>query len=124
MRNFKTKWFARFARKQRLDDEYLCEAIERATAGLIDADLGGGLVKQRIARPGQGRSSGYRTIIAFRSGIRAVFVYGFAKNELDNIDDRDLANLRRSAEVYMALSDSELDKSVEDKRLTEVVCDD
>jgi hypothetical protein len=68
MRIFKNKWFARFARKERIGDELLCQAIERAEKGLIDAELGGGVIKQRIARPGGGRSGGYRTIIAFKQG--------------------------------------------------------
>src|ERR1700683_1838925 len=59
--------------------------------GLIDADLGSGLLKQRVARAGEGRSGGYRTIIAYRAGDRAVFLYGFAKNERDNIGDDELA---------------------------------
>ncbi len=68
----------------------LCEAIERAERGIVDADLGGGVIKQRVARPGQGRSGGYRTLIAFRSETRAVFLFGFAKNDLDSIGDSDL----------------------------------
>jgi hypothetical protein len=78
LRVFATKVFARFARKERLDDRRLCEAVERAGRGLVDADLGGNLIKQRIARPGSGRSGGYRTIVAFRAAQRSVFLYGFA----------------------------------------------
>ena len=63
---FKTKWFTRFARKERLKDRSLAEAIERAERGIIDADLGGGLIKQRVAREGQGRSGGYRMLVAYR----------------------------------------------------------
>jgi hypothetical protein len=77
LRVFVTKVFARFARKERLDDERLCEAIGRAEHGSIDADLGASLIKQRVARQGGGRSGGYRTIIAFRAGKRSVFLYGF-----------------------------------------------
>ena len=62
MEVFKTRWFARFARQERIADSSLREAIERAERGLIDADLGGGLIKQRVARPGRGRSGGYRVI--------------------------------------------------------------
>lgn len=75
----------RFARRERIRDSSLCEAIRRAERGLIDADLGGGIIKQRVARPGQGRSGGYRTVLAYRSGDRAVFLYGFAKSERENI---------------------------------------
>ncbi len=74
MRIFKNKSFARFARKARLADADLCKAVWNAEQGLIDADLGGGVLKQRIARPGGGKSGGFRTIILFRAGTRAFFV--------------------------------------------------
>ncbi len=86
----------------------LCEAIERAERGIVDADLGGGVIKQRVARPGQGRSGGYRTIIAFRSKCRAVFLFGFAKNDLDNIGDSDLRRLRKAAAEMLGWNDSEV----------------
>ena len=77
MRIYCTKWVARFIRRERIVDRSLQMALERATAGLIDADLGGGLVKLWVARDGQGRSGGYRMLLAFRAGDRAVFLYGF-----------------------------------------------
>jgi hypothetical protein len=79
VRIFKTKWLTRYARRERIADRSLTEAIERASRGLIDADLGGGLIKQRVARRGQGRSGGYRMLIAYREGTRTVFLYAFAK---------------------------------------------
>jgi hypothetical protein len=75
MQVFKTRWFARFARSEGIADRSLREAIQRAERGLIDADLGGGLIKQRVARPGQGRSGGYRVIVAYRSRARGVFLF-------------------------------------------------
>lgn len=69
MQVFKTKWFARFAWQEGIADANLTETIKRAEQGLIDADLGGGLIKMRIARQGQGRSGGYRAVIAYRLGI-------------------------------------------------------
>ncbi len=80
MRVFKTKEFARFARREAISDKALSDAIDRAERGLVDADLGGDLIKQRVARPGQGRRGGYRTIIVWRAQQRCIFVYGFAKN--------------------------------------------
>lgn len=71
MRIFKNAWFQRFARKERLTDEVLIDAVRQAEKGLIDADLGGGVIKQRVARKGRGKSGGYRTIILFRRGERA-----------------------------------------------------
>lgn len=94
MRIFKTKWIARFARRERIDDAGLKEAIARAERGIIDADLGGGLIKQRVARPGQGRSGGFRMVVAYRTEDRAIFLYGFAKNERENIEDSELRTLR------------------------------
>jgi hypothetical protein len=79
VRIFKTKALARFTKR-----ESLVAAIEAVRSGLIDADLGGGLVKQRVARPGQGKRGGFRMLIGFRSD-RAIFLFGFAKNERDNI---------------------------------------
>ena len=79
--------FARFQRRQRIADEALARAAQDADSGLVDANLGGGLIKQRLARKGEGKSGGYRTVIAFRRGDRAVFLYGFAKSDRENIDD-------------------------------------
>jgi hypothetical protein len=81
MRIYKSAWFAKFARKEKIDDSALCDAIHRAEKGLIDADLGSGLLKQRVARGGAGKSGGYRTLIVFRSGERAIFAFGFAKSD-------------------------------------------
>ena len=122
MRVFKTKEFARFARKEKIDDAALCEAIARADRGVVDADLTGGLIKQRVPRQGQGRSGGFRTIVAFRKVDRAYFMYGFAKNVMDNIDDDDLKRLRVVAAALLKLSTAELKIAVESKKLTEVMC--
>jgi hypothetical protein len=97
LRVFTTKVFARFVRKERIEARRLCEAIMRAERGSIDAELGGYLIKQRVSRPGGGRSGGYRTLIAFRSSHRSVFLYGFAKSERDNVSDRELDDLKKSS---------------------------
>lgn len=123
MRVFVTKVFARFARKERLDDSRLCEAVARAASGLVDADIGGNLIKQRVARAGGGRSGGYRTIIAYRVAHRSVFLYGFAKNELANIDDRELEDLKTLAKHYLGFNDSQIAKALEQGELREVACD-
>jgi hypothetical protein len=101
MRIFKTKQFARFARRQGIGDASLRDAVRRAERGLIDADLRGGVIKQRIARPGQGRSGGYRVLIAYRPTVQAVFLFGFAKSERDNVDDDELATLRDIAKRWL-----------------------
>jgi hypothetical protein len=109
---------ARFARKSRIEDALLVDAIERAEKGLIDADLGCGVIKQRVGRPGQGRSGGYRTLIAFRSGDRAVF--GFAKNEQDNISQDNLRNLRDVAAKWFATDSVDLTRAIDAGEIEEI----
>lgn len=123
MRVFKNVWFVRFARKERIRNEELLEAVRRAERGLIDADLGGGLIKQRIARQGQGRSGGYRTFVLFRSGSRAVFAFGFAKSAQANIDAADERDLKAAAKIVLSLSEADMDELVRRRTLEEVNCD-
>ncbi len=123
MRVFKNGWFAKFARKERISDRSLCEAVARAEAGLVDADLGGGLIKQRVARPGAGKSGGYRTLIFFRMETRAVFAFGFAKNDKANLNAAEEAAFKTAAKLVLAFSDDQMDVELESGRLTEVNCD-
>jgi hypothetical protein len=87
---------------------------------LVDADLGGGVIKQRIAREGQGRSGGYRTLLAFRSKDRAVFIYGFAKSERDNIEDDELTTLQEIAAGWLATDVKRIEDAIANKILQEV----
>ena len=123
MRVFKSSWFRKFVAKERISDAALCEAVNRAEVGLVDADLGGGLLKQRVARPGAGRSGGYRTILIFRSGVRAVFVFGFAKSGRANLTDQEEAVYKAAAKLVLAFSEEQLDAEVASGRMTEVRCD-
>ena len=116
-------WFRRFARREKIDDATLVDAISRASQGLIDADLGGGVIKQRIARRGQGKSGGYRTIIVFRQGEKAFFVYVFAKSSRDNLDEREQAVYRKAAKELLALSDAQIEQLLERQALAEVKTD-
>jgi len=100
VRIFKNKTFARFAKKAGIEDKSLCQAVKEARQGLVDADLGGGVIKQRVARQGGGKSGGFRTLILFRIGSRAFFVHGFAKSEQANIDDDELQALRKLAAMW------------------------
>jgi hypothetical protein len=120
LRIFKTKWFARFARRARIGDRLLQEAIERAERGIVDADLAGGVIKQRLARQGQGRSGGYRVLIAYQRSRRAVFLYGFAKSERDNIADDELATLRDIATAWLRMDSSRLERALAEGRAEEV----
>jgi hypothetical protein len=124
MRVFKTKPFARFAGREGIDDAALVEAVRRAERGSLDADLGGGVVKQRIARPGQGRSGGYRSIILLRTAHRAFFVYGFAKSVRSNIRGDELAAFRRLAQELLSLGDAALRAALANGTITEVSYDD
>jgi hypothetical protein len=97
VRIFRNKPFTRFARKSRIADAQLCEAVSDIERGLIDADLGGGVFKQRVACKGGGKSGGFRVLILLRMGERAFFVHGFAKSDRDNLRDDEFAALRKLA---------------------------
>ncbi|MDR3763495.1 MAG: type II toxin-antitoxin system RelE/ParE family toxin [Acidobacteriota bacterium] len=120
MRIFKNRWFARYARREHIPDESLREAVARAERGLIDADLGGGLIKQRVARKGQGRSGGYRMLLAYRTRERSVFFYAFAKNERDNIEPDELQSAREIAAHWLAADAKEITKAITEGKLEEV----
>ena len=123
MRIFRNKAFARFAWKAGIPDTALCQAIREAERGLIAAELGGGVIKQRIARPEQGKSGGFRVLIVFKLGALAVFVHGFAKNERDNIRHDELSALRMLASELLAYDGKTLARVVASGVLTEVMCD-
>jgi hypothetical protein len=111
-RIFTTEEFDEFASKQRLDDATLVRAIKDIEKGLVDADLGGNVVKQRIARPGGGKSGGYRSVVIFRRGDRAVFVEGYPKNEKSNLTPQELRAFKAMAKWILELTDGELADSV------------
>jgi hypothetical protein len=108
VRIFKTKWFDRFACKFDIPNSMLIEAVERAENGLVDADLGSGVLKQRIARAGEGKSKGHRAIILLRKGDRAFFVYGFSKKDRDSLRQDEEERFRKMAGSYFSLSESDL----------------
>ena len=123
MRIFKTKAFSRFAGRAGIDDAALCEAVDRARSGSVDADLGGGVIKQRIARKGSGRSGGFRTIVLFRRGELAFFVYGFAKSGRDTVRRDELATFRLLANEYLSLDQAGLAAAQAVGAIIEVKCD-
>jgi len=123
VRLYKLKAFARFQRRERLSDTALESAVRSAEEGLVDADLGGGLIKQRVARPGQGKSGGFRTIIAYRRGDRAVFLFGFAKSERENLDDDEVAYWQRVGRTYLGLDDDGIEAAIAGAELAEVSYD-
>jgi hypothetical protein len=111
-RVYKTKPFARFARKARISEAELWRAAQRANEGIIDADLGGGVVKQRIARSGEGKSGGSRSILLFRKNTRAVFVYGFEKKDRAAIGPDELEAFRELANVILSYSPEQMAEQI------------
>lgn len=110
-------------RRAALSDTALCGAVVEMERGLIDADLGGGMVKKRVPLPGRGKRGGARTLAATNKSDRWFFVYGFAKNERDSVSDEELEGLQRLAADLLRLSATELDAEVEAGALREI-CDD
>ncbi len=119
-----TRAFARFARREGVGDRALCDAVGRIANGLVDADLGRGVIKQRIARKGGGRSGGFRTIVLFRRGELAFFVYGFAKSGRENLRRDELVTFRLLADEYLALDPLGLAAVLAAGAIIEVTCDD
>jgi hypothetical protein len=120
LRVFASKWFVRFARKEKIENERLREVIARAEEGSVDAELGGNLIKQRVARQGRGRSAGYRTVIAYQPNARSIFLYGFAKSKRENIETNDLENLKNLAKRLLTLTDAEIGTALAESELIEV----
>jgi len=117
---FKTKLFQDWQKKEDIADKSLCAAVDEMFRGLIDATLGGGLVKKRIARPGAGKSSGYRTLLATNKNDKWFFVYGFAKNERDNIENQEMLALKRLAAVLLGMDANAINQLLADKELKEI----
>ncbi|MCX6068019.1 MAG: type II toxin-antitoxin system RelE/ParE family toxin [Chloroflexi bacterium] len=119
-RVFKTRHFSRWSRKTGLSDSALCVAVSEMENGLIDADLGGGVVKKRVALPGRGKSGSTRTLVATNKGSRWFFVFGFEKNTRASISDRELEALQEIAGDLLKLTVTQLDSAVADKTLEEI----
>ena len=120
MRIFRNQWITKFAKKHKISDSELIEAVERADKGVIDADLGGGVIKQRIARQGQGRSGGYRSLIFFRRGERAFFMTAFAKNDRENITNKELSELKKAAAIILAMTETDIEQAKLNGTFTEI----
>lgn len=123
-RVFKTRHFSRWMRKTELIDRALCQAVEEMAQGLIDADLGSGIVKKRVGLAGRGKRGGARTLVATNKGNRWFFVFGFEKNERANISDKELEALQEIATDLLARTAQQLNKAIEDDSLQEICHDD
>lgn len=122
-RVFKTRHFSRWMRKTELTDRTLCVAVAEMIQGLIDADLGGGVVKKRVGLAGRGKRGGARTLVATNKGNRWFFVFGFEKNERANIPDDELEALQELATHLLTRTGRQLDEAIQDGALQEI-CDD
>lgn len=120
IRIYKNRWFAKFASREGISDATLVAAIDQANRGLIDADLGGGLIKQRVAREGGGKSGGYRTLVFFRHEELAIFAFGFAKSDKANLSAAELKVYKQAAKIVLALTQAQIDIEVREERLFEV----
>ena len=119
-RVFKTRHFSRWMRKTELTDTALCEAVQEMALGLIDADLGGGLVKKRVGIAGRGKRGGARTLVAMSKHSSWFFVFGFEKNERANIDADELEALQELAAQLLMRTNEELALAVVDGALKEI----
>ena len=119
-RVFKTRHFARWMRKTELTDSALCSAVAEMAQGLIDADLGGGVVKKRVGLAGHGKSGGARTLVATNKGTRWFFVFGFEKSDRANIAPDELEALQNIAHELLARTGSQLDLGVSERALEEI----
>jgi len=120
---YKTRWFNRWAKREGLTTDSLCLAVAEMQTGLYEADLGGRVIKKRIARAGQGKSGGFRTLVATNKHDRWFFMYGFPKNERSNIDKDEEEALKELAAHLLSLSATELETAENKGELMEVVCD-
>ncbi len=119
-RVMKTRHFCRWMRKTELSDAVLCQAVAEMEAGLVDADLGGGVVKKRVALPGRGKSGSVRTLLATNKADRGFFVCGFEKNERENITGHELEGLQKLASSLLHLTPEALESRLADGSLTEI----
>ena len=119
-RVFKTRQFAKWMRKTDLTDDALCLAVSEMVGGLVDADLGGDVLKKRVALPGRGKRGGARTLVATRRASRWFFVFGFDKNEKANVSRTELEALQWLAKQLLDLSGAQLEVAAQDGSLQEI----
>jgi len=120
VRTFKTKWLAKFTKKENISDKSLKAALTDARNGLIDADYGGGLIKQRVAREGEGKSGGYRMILVYRQDELAIFLFGFAKSDKANLTTDEVTSYKEAAKLWLKASTNQLDAAKDAGELKEI----
>ena len=122
MNIYLSKVFSRLARREGLTDVHICQAVSEMNKGLIDANLGAGLFKKRVAIPGQGKRGSWRTLLGFQAGRKAFFLYLFSKNSQGNIEHDEMKALKRLAKYYLTLKPSEIKTALHCGELKEVNC--
>ena len=121
VRIFKNKWFHRFANKEGITDSELKEVVKQLENGQFYADLGGGVYKMELARKGEGKHGGYRSIVIFKSEFRSFFVYGFSKSKRDNLSDKELKWYKNEAKDNLTMTDEQINEWLKDQTLIEIV---
>jgi hypothetical protein len=120
VRIFKNTWFTRFANKEGITDTELRETVNQLETGQANVDLGGGVYKVRVARPGEGKSGGYRVIVFFKSEKRTFYQYGFSKSDRGNIDQKELRLYKKIAKTKLTMSEQELADAINASELIEI----
>ncbi len=117
MRKLCTKWFAKWSEKAKLSNEDLLEAVNNLEKGLSAIRLSRSLLKIRIKRAGKGKSSGFRTIVVFQNNDKAIFLYGFAKNERSNISKAELESFKKLSKDLLQLDSNQITNLIKKKIL-------
>lgn len=121
VRIFKYRIFRQWAKSEGISDSTLRDVVDEIERGLFEASLGGGLYKKRVARGGQGKRSGYRVIIAFKQNDRTIFMYGYAKNEHDNLNAKEELVYKKLAKYFLEVTDTSLSLLIRNGELFEVI---
>jgi len=121
---FKTKLFGRWSEDEGLTDEDLCHAVDEIGRGLVEASLGAKLYKKRVARTGQGKSGGFRTIVTYQKEERSIFLYGFDKGSKSNISEKEKKIFKKMSGQFMGYNEKALNIVVKNGALIQVECED
>jgi hypothetical protein len=120
MNKLSTKWFKKWSKKVKLTNNDLLEAIDDLEDGASTTDLGSHLFKVRVSREHSGKSSGFRTIIIYQENEKAIFLYGFGKNEKQNISKAELQYFKKLGNDLLALNAKQLEDVIGQKILFEL----
>jgi hypothetical protein len=120
MRKLSTKWFKKWSKKSKINNHDLLDTIDNLIKGLSTADLGSNLFKIRVKRKYSGKSSGFRTIIVYKEGEKAIFLYGFAKNERENISKTEFLYFKKLGNDLLALNENQIKQLIKTKSLFEI----